>query len=266
MRLGMALSGGGIRGVAHIGVIKALEEEGIKLDVLSGTSAGSIVAVLYAAGLSSEEMLEFVRSSNLYKTISFSWPIIGFASLNYLKERLHTVLPGDDFSDLSVPIYITMTNINDGKLEIAAGEGNILDAVAASCAIPMVFEPVKIKKRLYVDGGVLKNLPAAVISDKCDILIGVNLMPKILVSEDRLKSLINIAARTFEMSIWRNQQDDIPLCDLHLEIRGIHKYHMFNVGKIDDIYKAGYRTAKKRMPELLDLMDIYAKIPRSTPT
>ncbi len=259
MKIGLALSGGGIRGVAHIGVIKALEEEGINIDILSGTSAGSIVATLYASGLSSDEMLDFVKKSQLYKSITFSWPLIGFASLTYLKERLKSVLPGEDFSDLKIPVYIAMTNINDGKLEVACEKGNVIESVAASCAIPMVFEPVKIRQKLFVDGGLLKNLPASLINHKCDILIGVNLMPKILVTEDKLKSLLQIAARTFEMSIWRNQLDDIPLCDLHLEVRGIHKYHLFNVGKVDEIFEAGYHTAKQRIPELLELMELYKK-------
>jgi NTE family protein len=264
MRIGLALSGGGIRGVAHIGVIKALEEHNLEAIVVSGTSAGSIVGAMYCSGLSSDEMLEFVKKSNIYKSISFSWPLMGFASLNYLKERLLEVIPSDKFEDLSKPLYVAMTNISDGKLEVASEKGSVLDAVAASCAIPMIFEPIKLNGKLYVDGGVLKNLPATLINNRCDILIGVNLMPKILMSEDKLKNLTNIAARTFEMSIWRNQQDDIPLCDMHLEVRGIHKYHIFNVGKVEQIFEAGYNTAIKRMPEILELIETYQQFNNSS--
>jgi NTE family protein len=152
-----------------------------------------------------------------------------------------------------------MTNMNEGKVEIMGEKGPLLDAIAASCAIPMIFAPVKINGNLYMDGGVLKNLPASVLRDKCDILIGVNLMPKIEVSEDSLKSLFNIAARTFELSIWRNQQEDIPLCDIHIQILGIQKYNILHGNKVDEIYNAGYQSAIKMMPELLDLIKRHSK-------
>lgn len=260
MKLGIAFSGGGIRGVAHIGVVKALEEYGIQASVVSGTSAGAIVASMYAAGMDSESMLNFVLQSNIYKTLSFHWPLKGFASLNYLKDRLNEELPLKDFSEMKSGLYITMTDLQEGKLEIASGSGNVIDYIAASCAIPMIFEPVKINQKLYVDGGVFKNLPASLIYDKCEVLMGINLMPKILMSEDKFKNLLNIAARTFEMSIWKNQQEDIPYCDLHLEIRGIHQYHIFNVGKVQEIFWAGYQTAQKRIPELIELINSYEKM------
>jgi NTE family protein len=259
MKIGLALSGGGLRGIAHIGVIRAFEEAGVKADIISGTSAGSIIGALYAADFDSERMLDFVRKSNIYKSISFNWPMTGLASLNYLKKRISSVLPIDQFEDLDKPLYITMTNINEGKLEVMGEKGSLLDAIAASCAIPMIFEPVKLNGSLYLDGGVLKNLPASIIKDKCDFLIGVNLMPKIEVSEERLKSLFNIASRTFELSIWRNQQEDIPLCDLHLEIQGIQKYNILRGNKVDEIYNAGYQSAIQMMPELLDLIKGHSK-------
>lgn len=259
MKIGLALSGGGLRGTAHIGVIRAFEEAGIKADIVSGTSAGSIIGALYAADIDSERMLDFFRKSNIYKSISFNWPVTGLASLDYLKKRISNVLPIADFEELDKPLFVTMTNMNEGKLEIIGEKGPLLDAIAASCAIPMIFAPVKINGNLYVDGGVLKNLPASVLRDKCDLLIGVNLMPKIEVSEDKLKSLFNIAARTFELSIWRNQQEDIPLCDLHIQIQGIQKYNILHGNKVDEIFDAGYQSALKMMPELLDLIKRHSK-------
>jgi NTE family protein len=260
MKIGLALSGGGIRGVAHIGVIRAMEEEGIAPDILAGTSAGSIIGALYASGMDSKDMFEFVQQSNLYKTISFSWPVVGFASLDYLKDRLAIAIKDSDFSNLNIPLYITRTNINIGKLEVVHEGDNLFECVAASCAIPMIFEPVKINNNLYIDGGVLKNLPASIIEDKCELLIGVNLMPKLIASDDKLKSMITIAARTFEMSIWRNQQDDIPLCDLHIEIKGLRKFNIFNFNKFKEIYEIGYSYGKSKMPELLELIDSFESL------
>jgi NTE family protein len=250
MKIGYALSGGGLRGVAHIAVLKAFEENGIKPDIMSGTSAGSIVAALYGSGASPKDIYHFVSKSNLYKVISFGWPLMGFASLHYLKKRMKEYKEDLSFETLNIPIKITTTNINTGKL-VVMESGDIIEAVAASCAIPMVFEPIEIEEELYVDGGVMLNLPVSIIRNDCDFLIGVNLMPKLELSTDRFGSLISIAARTFEMSIWRNQQEEIPLCDYHLEINGLHKYHLFNIYQIERIYKLGYETTIQNMDTIL---------------
>lgn len=253
-KIGLALSGGGLRGLAHIGIIKVMEEHRITADVVAGTSAGSIIGTLYAAGCSADEMLKFVKKSNLYKVISFAWPLMGFASHEYLKKRLVEFMPGIGFESMKIPLYITMTNMNSGKLEVKS-EGDLLNYVAASCAIPMIFEPIEIEGQLYMDGGAMKNLPASIIRDECDILIGVNLMPRNQMQTEQLRSLISIAARTFEMSLWRNQQDDIPLCDLHIEVQGLQKNNMFNFNKLDDIYIAGYQTGQLVIPQLLGLLE-----------
>jgi len=253
MKIGLALSGGGIRGVAHIGAIKALEEEGIKVDIVSGTSAGSIVGALYANGVSSDDMLDFVRTFQLYKVIKFGWPLTGFASLGYLVNKFRSLKSDISFDSCQVPLKVTMTNLNTGKLKVM-DSGDLLKCVAASCAIPMVFEPILINKSLYVDGGVMKNLPASVIRNDCDLLIGVNVMPSLEVTNDNMKSLISIAARTFEMSIWRNQEDDIPLCDVHVEVKGLHHYSLFSTSQMDEIYNAGYQAMKSQLPNIQEKM------------
>jgi len=247
MRIGLALSGGGIRGVAHIGAIKALEEAGIEVDIISGTSAGSIVGTLYASGFSSEEMLVFVKSFHLYKVIKFGWPLTGFASLGYLVKQMRSLKPNICFDNCKIPLRITMTNLNTGKLKVMQS-GDLLKCVAASCAIPMVFEPILIGKSLYVDGGVMKNLPASIIREECDFLIGVNVMPSLEVTNENMKSLLSIAARTFEMSVWRNQEDDIPLCDAHVEVKDLHFYSLFNLSQMDDIFEKGYLAMQAQIP------------------
>lgn len=253
MRIGLALSGGGVRGVAHIGVIRAMEEHGIQADVVSGTSAGAIIGALYAAGVPCDQMLTMVRESNVYRIIRFGWPLLGFASLDYLKLRMQDLLPANSFDALAKPLYIAITNMNTGQLDVRS-RGNLLDCVAASCAIPMIFEPVEIDGEVYIDGGIMCNLPAGPIRNECDLLIGINLMPQLQLPSEELRSLISIAARCFELSIWRNQQDDIPLCDLHLSIYGLHKHNLFNFGKIDEIYERGYQAGLEAIPGIQALI------------
>ena len=249
MKIGLALSGGGIRGVAHIGAIKALEEHQIKADIVSGTSAGSIVGTLYALGYTSQEMLEFVKSFQLYKIFKLSWPMTGLASLGYLINKLKSLDNKVAFDQCHIPLYITMTNLNTAKLKVMS-EGDLVKAVAASCAIPSIFEPIIIDNSLYVDGGVMKNLPASVIRNECDLLIGVNVMPSLEVNPEDMRSLLSIISRTFEMAIWRNQEDDIPLCDIHVPIDGLHQYSLFSVKQMDEIYEAGYQKMLGLIPSI----------------
>lgn len=255
MRIGLALSGGGIRGVAHIGAIKALEEHGIRADVVAGTSAGSIVGALYASGYRSDEMLVFVKSFQLYKIIRFSWPMTGFASLGYLIKKIRALEPTVCYENCNIPLKVTMTNLNTGKLKVA-DHGDLLKNVAASCAIPMLFEPILIDGELYVDGGVLKNLPASVIREDCDLLIGINVMPSLEVNSDNMRSLLSITGRTFEMSVWRNQEDDIPLCDLHVEVQNLQEFSLFSLSQMDEIYQRGYQSMKNHIPTLQKLIQV----------
>lgn len=259
MKIGLALSGGGIRGVAHIGAIKALEENDIHADVVSGTSAGAIVGALYASGYRSEEMLSFVKSFQLYKIIRFSWPMTGFASLEYLIKKIRALEPTVSYENCKIPIKTTMTNLNTGKLKVA-DQGDLLKNVAASCAIPMLFEPILIDEDLYVDGGVLKNLPASVIREDCDLLIGCNVMPSLEVNSDNMKSLLSITGRTFEMSIWRNQEDDIPLCDLHVEVQNLQEYSLFSLSQMDEIYQRGYEAMTAHIPALQKMIKKKEKV------
>lgn len=254
IKIGYALSGGGIRGVAHLGALKALEEAEIQPSVISGTSAGSIVGSLYCNGYTSAQILEFVKSLQLFKVIKLGWPVKGFGSLGYLIRSLRTFDDSLSFEKCNVPLHITVTNLHTGKLEVKTN-GDIFKCVAASCAIPMVFEPIEMDGTLYVDGGVVKNLPASIIRDHCDILIGFNVMPSLEVSAEGLRSLISVAARTFEMSIWRNQDEDISLCDYHMDIKGLDRYSLFNLNQIDEIFNRGYEVARQSLPSILELVE-----------
>ena len=256
--IGYAFSGGGIRGVAHLGALKALEEEGLKPDVISGTSAGAIVGSLYSHGYKAEEILTFVKSLQLIKVIKLGWPVKGFGSLGYLIRALRAFNADLSFDNCQCPLFITMTNLHTGKLEVKR-EGDLLKSVAASCAIPMVFEPIEMEDKLFVDGGVVKNLPASIIRDHCGILIGFNVMPSLEVSAEGLRSLVSVAARTFEMSIWRNQDEDIAVCDHHIAIKGLDRYSLFNLSQIDEIFNAGYEAAQKMLPEILSSLNIEAE-------
>lgn len=249
IKIGLSLSGGGARGFAHVGVIKALQEAGIQPDMVSGASAGSVVGALYAAGFSPEEMLQFIEESSFLKLVKLGIPSGGLSKLTYLRQRLDEVIPVDDFDELKYPLFVAITNLNSGALELKS-KGPLYDIVMASCSIPLVFQPVEIDKQLYVDGGLLCNLPAEPLSSRTDFVIGVNLTPPVKVPKKNLSGVVGIAYRCFDLSVWANTQPQTSLCDYLLEPAGIVDYTIFQFNKFKDIYQLGYDQTKAAIPEI----------------
>lgn len=258
VRIGLALSGGGARGIAHIGVIKAFEEHGIQVDAVAGSSAGSIVGALYAAGLSADEMLTFVKESSLFKLFKVGFPSDGLTKLTYLRDKLRELVPEDSFKSLRIPLYIAVANLVTGKLEIMH-EGSLSQVVMASSSIPLVFKPVEIGGALYTDGGVLDNLPVGPLLQQTDLVIGVNVMPHYDVSPKSMQNIFGIATRVFDMAVWANTQVNLRHCHLTIEPADLHRYHIFQINKYKDIYRLGYDAAIAKMPALEQAVLHFAK-------
>jgi NTE family protein len=179
MKVGLALSGGGARGFAHLGVLKALEEANIKVDMLSGASAGSMAAAFYSYGYKPEEILKIFESTSLLKLVWPAFSFTGLLSIQKTESVYKNFLEEDTFEDAKIPLYISTTNLNEGKAEMFSS-GSLRQAIMASCCIPFIFDPIKIGTDYYVDGGILNNLPTEVLKEKgCDFIIGVNVAPVI---------------------------------------------------------------------------------------
>jgi NTE family protein len=255
--IGLVLSGGGARGFAHIGVLEALEEMNISIDIIAGTSAGSIVGTLYAAGYTAAEIREFVRSASLLKAIKPGMSTRGLINLSYLKQHLSKYIPEDRFESLQKELYIAISNLNTGEVE-QRSSGPLFDVVMASSAIPLVFKPIEMKGQIYVDGGLLSNLPAEAIRDQCDILIGVNLFPRIELDNTKFSgvmSMANIALRCFHLSVFNNTKHSIELCDVIVEPEDVHQYHIFQFNKMEELIEKGYRSTialQKQVKQLAD--------------
>ncbi len=253
-KLGIALSGGGARGIAHIGVLAALEEHYIVPEVISGTSAGSIVGALYASGLRPAEILEAFKESSLFKTINVGLPIAGLTNLNYLKERLAEFIKEDSFEALHKPLFVAISNLNKGEEEIVC-TGPLFDVVVASSSIPLVFKPVMINNQTYVDGGLLRNLPAEPVKELCDLVIGVNVMPHVQVSNKKVDSMVDIAFRGFDLTIWNNSQLDLAVCDVLIEPLALLDYTILSFHKAEEIYEIGYLETLSKMSKIEQLIE-----------
>lgn len=248
-RLGVALSGGGARGFAHIGALKAIEEAGLKPDVIAGVSAGAIAGVLYASGKPLDEILPLFSDT---KFTDFCKLAIrdggGLFKLSGLKKFMVKHAGVENLEDLTIPTYLGVTDFDNG-LPAEFHQGPLGDRVIASCSIPIVFQPVRIDGVNYVDGGVLRNLPAWIIRDKCERLIGINCSP--LTNFRYKKSIYDVALRSYNLMAKSNQTLDMEMCDLVIKTPEIAGYQVFNLKDIRKVYLSGYAAAHKAIKEWL---------------
>lgn len=159
--VGLALGGGAARGFAHIGVLKVLQEEGIPVTSVAGTSAGSIIGAVFCSGLSWDRILSEARAFDWGELASLKFPRMGFMSLAKMERVLDHILGGVDFKDLIIPFAAVAVDIVTGE-ELVIKEGQVASAVRASCSIPGIFEPAILNGRMLVDGGLRNDVPADV--------------------------------------------------------------------------------------------------------
>ncbi len=245
-KIGIALSGGGIKGMCHAGVLKALEEEGIKPDIISGVSAGAIVGALYADGYSPDEIADIFEHVEFRKMTKLQVPDGGFFRTERFEKYLGSKLRAKTFEDLKIPLRIVATNLDKGESTVFSS-GKLLPVIMASSTIPILFSPRKINGENYVDGGVLKNFPVSIIRDECENLIGINASP--LVADEYKKSILNIAMRTYHFMFKANSLADKELCDFLIEPIDVENYDTFETGKSREIFDLGYETARKMIDE-----------------
>lgn len=256
-KVGLALSGGGAKGFAHAGVIKALEERGIRPDVISGTSAGSIVGALYADGWKPEEIIDFFDNASFGKFAKLIKRSSGIFRIDNLKAALESRMRASRFEDLQIPLYINATDMKHGR-NVFFNSGQLLDVIIASSSVPIIFEPVIIDDIPYSDGGLICNFPVEVLREQCEYVIGVNVGPVYLEEKDKL-SLLDIAQRTFFFMRKANVLSVKDECDLLFEPVDIDKYGMFDAVRNHEIYNLGYESAVKVLDSKPELVSIISK-------
>lgn len=246
-RLGVAFSGGGARGFAHVGALLAIEEAGLKPDVVAGVSAGSVIAVLYAAGVKPLKIADIFARSSFRDFTELSIGKGGIFCIEKFMKFIQAAI-GDkrNLEDLDLPTYIGATNLDLAEPHVFS-TGEIGPRMLASCSIPIVFSPVVIDGVHYVDGGVLRNLPAWILRDKCKTLIGINVSP--LRRENKYKSIIDVALRTYNLMTKANQSEDMNMCDVVVTTPEIAAIRPFDLKNIKELVLSGYihtRAALKK--------------------
>jgi len=235
--LGIALSGGGAKGFAHLGVLEALNERGLYPQIMSGTSAGAFAAVLYADGYTPKEIIGFFKKKVFREFAEFSIPHGGFFKSERFQSFLKKHLRSKKFEDLKIPLNVLTTDIEFGESYVF-NKGPIIPAIIASCSVPIIFRPVEIDSHYYVDGGLFKNFPVSTIRNECRKVIGVNVSP--LTQAEFRSSIKYIAERSFHYMSTSNTLLDRSLCDYLIESDSLFKYSMFDLDHVEEIYQTGY--------------------------
>ncbi len=241
-KIGLALSGGGAKGIAHLGVLKALEDREIHIDILSGVSAGSIMGALYADRHTPEEICRFIKKSNLFTMVSFGMPKNGgFGSIDTFKHYLGKMLQSKTFEELRYPFFVNATELNAGR-NVYFNSGALLDKIIASSSVPIMFQPTIIDGKSYVDGGFFCNMPASILrKNGCDLVIGVHVNPISYV--DSVDGLKSVSERVFHLAVNGNTIEEKKACDIVIEIEKAKNYGMFDAYKADELFEIGYEAA-----------------------
>ncbi|MGL5681740.1 MAG: patatin-like phospholipase family protein [Marinifilaceae bacterium] len=238
--LGLVLGGGGARGIAHLGVYKALLEAGIKPDIISGTSAGAIAGAMIASGHAPEECLTIFEGKRFLNFARPAMSKLGIMTMTGMEDRLKHFIKAETFEDLNIPLVVTAGDINAG-LPVHFEKGPLIPAVLASASIPIVFVPRKINEVDYVDGGVFMNLPVRPIRERCKRIIAVSINQSM--TQFRIGNILSMAERSFHLSIDANTRIDAKLSDWVIRPFHMSKYSTFDLDHVHEIFNEGYNTA-----------------------
>jgi len=243
--IGLVLSGGGVRGMAHIGMIRAMNEFGITAKVVSGSSVGALVGALYANGNSVEDMLSFFKETPLFKYNFITILKPGFLDTDRYFNTFKGYFPEDSFDALERKLHVVATNLQQGE-QTFFSEGQLIRPLLASAALPPVFSPVHLNGQLYADGGIMNNFPLEPVLDKVDFIIGSNVSVVGELNKNALKNSLQITGRVTGLMIYANIRKKLEACNLLLEFKELEKIGVLDRKGIEKAYQVGYEhTARK---------------------
>ncbi len=235
--IALALSGGGIRGAIHIGVLQAFDEHNIKIDAIAGTSAGAIVGALYSAGIAPLEIKEIIKEHNFRNSFHFSLNLDGLSTMKYLRRLLEVNIKESSYENLKNKLFVCCSNIDKGDFEIFS-EGDLFSHVCASASIPIIFEPVLINGLHYLDGGLFNNLPIEPLVGNYDNLIGIHVNNYLLPEKYNIKRIAN---QIFSMVIKQNVKPNMKKCDFLINPILENPHRTFNKKNTEILYDIGYQ-------------------------
>ncbi|MGC8503101.1 MAG: patatin-like phospholipase family protein [Desulfurella sp.] len=241
----MALGGGSAWAIAHIGVIKIFEENGIKIHSISGTSAGSIVASLYAFGISVEKMQEIAL--NLHLSDIFKWKVsrMGLSSTQKIKHLIKKYIGNAKVEEALIPLYIPATDIVNLKPTLMQNV-SVAEAVAASCAIPGMFTPVTINNQMFVDGSLFADVPCKILKlKKLGLVVGVELTDMNILTK-KPENVFEVITKSLQGLINETRKERLKYADVIIS-PNIRSVGRFEFEKAHLLLEIGQNAAKKHI-------------------
>jgi NTE family protein len=256
MKVGLALGGGAVRGLAHIGVIKVLKKYEIPIDFIAGTSMGGAIGGLVAAGIDIEEIEEFILSTPSYRFMDLGIRKRGLIAGNKIYAMLIHFLEQKGLGDikienLKVPFRAVTVDIIKGKVFVF-DEGSLSLAIRATTSVPGIFSPVHYQDKVLVDGGVLNNLPADLLREKeMDVVIAVDVEREH--EEQEPRNLFEVVYRSFTIMMTRQRRANLKYADVVFRPEVGHIL-AFDTSKIRECIDAGEREAQHKIHELMKFL------------
>lgn len=252
--IGLALSGGGARGYSHIGVLKAFEENDVTIDLVAGTSAGSFVGAALAAGMKADEIVEIGKRLGWFAIAGFSYSPRGFLSNAAMGIFIANNFPVTRIEDLKIPYAACACDLATGNEVLLKGEGDLITAIRASCAIPGVFVPVDDGSgRQLIDGGVVSPMPTkAVRKMGADIVIAVDLMSSGSAYLGTPTTLVGTFFQAAMMLLRTASRNQHYRADIVIEPQISH-IRPDEIGKREELIELGYAAAMEKMEAIKKL-------------
>jgi len=246
-RIGLAFGAGGARGFAHIGVLEVLEKEGIHVNILAGSSMGSLVASLYACDFTPEMMEKLATHLKRKHWIDLTMPGMGFVVGEKVRELVKLLTKGKKIEEVKYPLAIVATDLNRGE-RVVFREGLICEAVRASVSIPGVFVPYQIGDRLLVDGGVIDRVPIEIVKEMgADLVIGVDVGPFSKVMQ--VRTFFDVITQTIDVM----EREIFKYRVLHADVMirpDVGHYSSTAFTNIEEIIEAGRIAAQEAIPSI----------------
>lgn len=240
--IGLVLSGGGYRGVAHAGAIKAFEEFGIVPTCISGTSSGALVGALYAANYAPEEIVKFFKKVKLFEFSRYALNKPGWVDTDTFRGFLRSYFPENSFTQLPKKLFVTTTDLLSGNGRVFSS-GPLIDALLASASFPGVFSPVSIENGFYVDGGILDNFPIDPIKE-CTHLYGVYVSPISAMTTADFKHSYDVINRALHLRMNAASVTKFSECDMVVYPEELSKFNLFNAKNADELFEIGYSRTR----------------------
>ena len=267
VRVGLALSGGAARGIAHVGVLRALVENDIPIDAIAGASAGALIGGCYAAGLSIERLGQMASTFRWRHTARPSFSRLGLQSNARMEKFLRAHLPVTRFEDLKIPFAAMVTDLRKGELIVLRDNGDLPFAIRASCCIPFFMTPIEDDKgRLLIDGGIVQNLPISQTRDLgADIVIAVDVNFDGIRFFDRPQTALGVLAYTFiavERIVSNQERRDADI----LIVPKVGHIRWDQTRRADELVKAGYEAGLDSIDAIRKIIEEHSAVRRRKET